>query len=307
MNAIDLLINGILVLIMLSVGFSLTFKSFEKTFTQPKALIAGLILQMIALPLMAFLLTLPFNLPAAFKVGVIILAACPGGMTSNFLTYLLNANTALSISLTVINSLLAPFTIPILVNLAIYYFLGYSSNIQLGFWETAGQICVITLVPVFTGVMIKGRYPKFAEETEKILKWVSIALLALLFIIKFFASENMGGTGISPAEIFQILPLSVLVNFAALFSGYALAKAIKLDADDQVTLGIGVGIQNTTLSFLIASSLLGNEEMIKPALVYTMFTFFTAVIFGLWIKPGEIAGLRKRINNLGSLLRKKTT
>lgn len=285
MDFIDILINGILVLIMLGIGFSLSFKSFGDTFYQPKAFLLGLFLQIIWLPLIAFALVSISTLPIPFKIGIVILSACPGGITSNFISYLLGGNTALSIALTVTNSLLAPLTIPFIVNIAITHFLGSTSELRLGFWVTASQIFIITIIPVTFGILLKRKWPDFASYAEKILRWVSLVLLATLFLIKFFAAESMGGAGMSQKEVFQIFPTSLLVNLAAMYSGYAFAKMFGLGQPDQLTLGVEVGIQNTSLGFLIAGVLLGNEDMLKPSLVYAMFTFFTAFFYGFLLRP----------------------
>lgn len=291
MEFIDLLINGILVLIMLGIGFSLSFRSFTNTFQRPKAFMVGLFLQIILLPVLAFTIVAFSELPDAFKVGIVILSACPGGVTSNFLSYLLGGNPALSISLTVTNSFLAPLTIPIIVNLAIVYFLGQTADLKLGFWVTAGQIFSITIIPVTVGILLKSRWPAFAMRAERILRWLSLVLLALLFLIKFFASENMGGAGMSTKEVIQIFPFSLLVNLGALLSGYAFAKLFQLGKSNQLTLGVEVGIQNTSLGFLIAGVLLGNEDMLKPSLVYAMFTFFTAFFYAYLLRsPNAILG-----------------
>lgn len=284
MTYIDLLINGILVLIMLGIGFSLHFNSFGDTFKKPKAYLLGLFLQIVFLPTLAFSIVLLADLPIAFKVGIVILSACPGGITSNFLSYLLGGNPALSIALTVTNSFLAPFTIPIIVNFSIAHFMGVTSDLRLGFWVTASQIFSITIIPVTIGILIKRRWPQFATRAERILRWLSLALLALLFLIKFFASENMGGAGMSQAEALQIFPYSLAVNLGAMLSGFAFAKAFGLGRPDQLTLGVEIGIQNTSLGFLIAAVLLGNEEMLKPSLVYAMFTFFTAFFYAFLLR-----------------------
>lgn len=288
MNLVDLLIGGILAFIMLSVGMSLNWKDFKDTFAAPKAYLGGLFLQILVLPSLAFLIATLAPLPLAFKLGIIVLSTCPGGTTSNFVTYLLNANAALSICLTVTNSFIALFSIPFIVNLGLQHFYGTSTNMVLPVWDTIQQIFSIILVPVFLGVFIRRWRPAFADRLQAPLKWITLIFLAILFLIKFLASEGSGGTGITMAEIQQILPFSVLGNALNLLAGFSLAYFIlKLKKNDQVTLGVEVGIQNTSLAFLIGGTLLGNEDVLKPALVYAMFTFFTAIIYGLVVKPEE--------------------
>jgi bile acid:Na+ symporter, BASS family len=272
---------------MLSVGLSLSMRSFYVTFARPRAFITGLALQMVWLPLMAFLLIMIPGLPVAFKIGIIILAACPGGMTSNFLSYLLNANAALSIALTVVNSVLAIFTIPIIVNLALGHFLHTRADLHLPFWGTVRQIFFISIVPVILGIIVRRWRPVFAHRIQDILKWVTVFLLAVLFLIKFFASENQGGSGITTEEILIIFPFSLAINTLALASGYFAGQLQGLSDSDRITLGIEIGIQNTSLAFVVAGTFLQNEDMLKPALVYAMFTFFTALLYGLIIRPRE--------------------
>ncbi len=291
MTWIDWLISGILFFIMLSVRLSLSSRSFIVTFARPKAFFLGLFLQIIFLPIMAFSVVYFSDLPLAFRVGIVILAACPGGMTSNFISYLLNANAALSIALTVTNSFIALVSIPFIVNLSLGFFLDEGASIQLSVWETIRQIFTVTIVPVFIGLFLRRRDPERAIRLERNLKWITVFLLAILFLIKFFAGEDQGGTGITIAEIGQILPYSMLVNALGLLSGYFAGRLFTMDRSNQLTLGVEVGIQNTSLAFLIATTMIGDEDMLKPALIYAMFTFFSALLYGLWVKPEQ----RKRV------------
>lgn len=288
MNVVDILIGGILAFIMLSVGMSLKWKDFVYTFSRPKAYLGGLCLQLLVLPSLAFVIASLAPLPLPYKLGIVVLSTCPGGTTSNFVTYLLNANAALSICLTVTNSFIALFSIPLIVNIGLQHFYGTSTDMSLPFMETIQQIVTIIILPVFMGVGIRKYYPAFADQIKTPLKWITLIFLAILFLVKFLAGENAGGTGITMDEIRQILPYSILGNFLNLLAGFSVAYfVLKLKKEDQITLGVEVGIQNTSLAFLIGGTLLANEEVLKPALVYAMFTFFTAIIYGLLIKPEE--------------------
>lgn len=294
MNFIDLLISGVLAFIMLSVGLSLAERNFYYTFSRPRSFLVGIFLQIIVLPVLAFSVASISGLPPAFQVGVMVLAACPGGMTSNFISYLLHANTALSISLTVGNSIIALVSIPFVVNLAIDHFMPGTGGItRLPFSSTTGRILLIVLLPVLIGILIRRWFPRFADRSRLALRWITVILLGLLFIIKLFAPESQGGSGINWSEIKMILPYSVLINLLALTAGMTLGKLTNRTRDDQLTLGVEIGIQNTSLAFLIAATLLGNEDMLKPALVYAMFTFFTALFYGLLLKPDAWGRLKR--------------
>lgn len=293
MSFVDILISGILGFVMFSVGLSLTWRNFVVTFARPRAYLGGLFLQVIVLPLLAFTIASLAQLPPAFKVGIMILSTCPGGTTSNFVTYLLNANTALSISLTVTNSFIALISVPLIVSFSVDHFLGAQANISLPILATIRQIITVILLPTFLGILVRRYFPKTAINTQRPLKWITVILLALLFIIKFFADADQGGTGITLAEIRQLLPYSITGNLLNLLAGFGLATLLGLKINDKVTMGVEVGIQNTSLAFLIGGTLLANEDTLKPALVYAMFTFFTALIYGLIVKPTEWAALKK--------------
>ncbi len=289
MTFIDLLISSILAFIMVSVGLSLTERDFAVNFRRPRAYFSGVFTQMLILPLLAFGVANISGLPPEFQVGILILASCPGGMTSSFLSYLLGANAALSVTLVVTNSFIALVTVPLIVNGALLWFMGQDTHLTLPFWDTVLQIFSITIVPVFAGVLLRRKFPDFAERVQNPFKWITLTLLALLFAIKFFAGENQGGSGITTADILEILPYSVLVNLLGLSAGYLVARLQGFSVKNRITIGIEVGIQNTNLAFLIAGSLIGNEAMLKPALVYAMFSFFTALGYGLVQKPGAIS------------------
>lgn len=292
---IDVLISVVLAVIMFSIGLSLIPIIFRHLLTHPKALATGLILQLIFLPLLAFGVCFTLKLPPAFATGLVILAACPGGMTSNFISYLLKANTALAVSLTICNTALTIISIPLISNLALSTFWTGEGISQLPFLPTAGRISLIVLLPVLMGMFFRARRQVQAKFLQQRLRWVSVVLLAVLFTLKLFAPTAIGGSNLTVAEIGIILPASLLINFGALLSGRVAGRLAGLDRNDQLTLGVEVGIQNTSLAFLITGSMLGNEQMLKPALIYAAFTFFTAMIYGLWVKPEMWGELKSEI------------
>jgi len=277
----------------------LTVQNFKSIIQTPKPVITGLSAQMIALPIIAFTFAMFSNLKPELKVGIVILSACPGGTTSNFITYLLNGNTALSISLTTINSFFTLFSIPLIVNIALVSFLGENTKFQLPFFETILQIFYITIIPATIGVLIKSKLPRLAKRLNhkvsinigmlkamkfNLIKSITIILLGIVFAIKLFASEGSGGAGLTKDDFLQLLPIGLLFNITGLLFGYFVSVSMKLKNSTPMTIGIEVGLQNTTLAFLIAGTLLQNPVMQKPALVYAFFSFWTAIIFGLITK-----------------------
>ena len=171
-----------LFIIMLGMGLGLTVKDFTRIFVEPKAVIIGLIAQLIIVPVVGFLLAIFFPLSPELAVGVVILAACPGGPTSNLVTYLVKGNVALSITLTAISSLVTVFTIPLVVNLAMQQFMTESVALQLPFLKTVIQIAVITLIPVSLGMLTHHYAPTLAATIEKKVKWLSLFFLGLIIV-----------------------------------------------------------------------------------------------------------------------------
>ncbi|TXF87854.1 bile acid:sodium symporter family protein [Neolewinella aurantiaca] len=290
---IDFLIGLILALIMFSIGLSLKTDNFRQLASHPRVLLLGLGLQLLLLPAIAFSVAFLFKLPPAFAAGVVILSACPGGLSSNFISFLLKANTTLAVSLTICNTSLSMLTIPVIVNLGLATFWTGEGLRQLPLLPTAGQIFLIVLVPVISGMIFRARRTARAEYLQPRLRWLSLFLLGTLFALKLLAPADAGGSNLLISETLTILPASLAVNACALLSGFLFGRLFGFGRNDQITLGVEAGIQNTSLAFLITSALLENEQMLKPALVYAMFTFFTGLAYGLWLKPGMWNALRK--------------
>lgn len=276
---VDVAVGGVLGLVMFGVGLSLTLTDFIHIIRHPRAFFSALGAQMLGLPLIAFLICLLAPLPAALKVGLIILSVSPGGATSGFLTYLWRGNVALSLSLTSVNSFLTLFSIPVLVNIGLQVFMGRETDLHLPFWETVSHIFFITIIPASIGLLLRRHYPVFAERISKPAKYVMLFLLGVVFTIKLFAGERHGGAGLSVHDFMVITPFALLQNASCLLFGYFFMKWMDLPHPSRLTAAMESGVQNTTLAFLIASNMLGNQEMVKPALVYSLYSFWTACLF----------------------------
>jgi BASS family bile acid:Na+ symporter len=276
---VDYAVSTVLGLVMFGVGLSLKLEDFVQIVRHPKALLTALTAQMLGLPLIAFSISLLAPLPAEIKVGLIILAASPGGATSGFLTYLWKGNVALSLSVTSVNSFLTLFSIPVVVNLGLRVFLGQSTDLHLPFWDTVYQIFFITMIPATFGLLIRRHFPVFAEKIAQPSKYVMLFLLGVVFTIKLFAGESQGGAGLTVHDFWLITPFALLQNASCLFFGYFFLQWQGLPHQSRITAAMESGVQNTTLAFLIASNLLQNVEMVKPALVYSLYSFWTACLF----------------------------
>ncbi len=278
---VDMAVSAVLALIMFGVGLTLTVDDFVRIVRYPKAYFSALSAQMLGLPVLAFFINLLAPISPALKVGFLILSASPGGATSGFLTYLWRGNVALSLSLTATNSFLTLFTIPVVVNAALLFFLGRGTDLHLPFWDTVRQVFFITIVPAAMGVAIRHYYPYFAQRVSRPARYIMLVLLAIVFLVKMFAGEQHGGAGLTLNDFLAITPVALVQNAASLFFGYFFLHWMRQPHPSRLTAAFECGVQNTTLAFLIASVLLGNQEMVKPALVYSSYSFWTACLFGI--------------------------
>lgn len=277
-----------LALIMLGMGLSLTTRDFRNIFMHPKAVILGLVSQMIVLPLFAILVAQFSGLSDELKVGLVLIAACPGGAVSNLITHLLKGNVALSVSMTTVNSFITIFTIPAIVGIALHYFIGDSKEITLDFWATFIRVLLITVLPCVVGVIIHQQHKLFAESLEKPLKLIMPISLALMMIGSIFLEKKENVVPITFQEYLTVIIPCLILNLGGMFIGFYIAKAFGLIKKNQITIAIEVGLQNTGLAIFVATSLLHNQRMAIPSAVYALFTFFSAAIFGFLVNKEEI-------------------
>ena len=265
--------------VMLGMGLGLTLEDFTRVLLYPKAVVVGLLAQLVLLPILGFILASIFSLSPELAVGVMILAACPGGPTSNLVTYLARGNVALSITLTAISSLITVFTIPLVVNLATGAFMEEVTALQLPFLATVLQIAVITIIPVAIGMALHYYLPQFAARVERGVKWLSLALLGLI-IAGLLVQQRQSVAGFFA----QVGLVTLTLNLAAMALGYLVAGVARLDRPSATAITVEVGIQNGTLAIAIASAptLLNQPNLAIPAAIYSLLMFATGGAFAWW-------------------------
>jgi len=269
-------------IITLGMGLSLTDRDFKNIFVQPKAVIIGLCCQMILLPVIAWLIVRSIEIKPVYKVGLMIIAACPGGATSNLVTYLLRGNVALSISMTAINSLITLITIPLVVHFSLEAFLQEDAAIPMKVGETILKVFLITILPAFTGTRLRKHFPEFAVGLEKPLRIILPLLLMLVYLGVIFIDQD--ATENTRADFIRIFPHALLLNFLAMGSGLLIARLMRLRVINQFTISIEVGLQNSALAIYVAITLLQSREMALVPIVYGSFTFFSTLLFGWFVK-----------------------
>jgi BASS family bile acid:Na+ symporter len=261
-----------LAFIMLGMGLSLTVKDFKNVVLYPKAILLGLITQLVLLPVVGYLLIQGFGLTGTMAVGLMILAACPGGPTSNLITHLSRGDTALSISLTAVSSFVTVITIPLIVNFAIRHF-GEEGSISLPVFETIVQIVGVTVIPVSIGMFLNQKFPVISQRADRPVRIASAVFFALIIAAAILKERES-----LPAFLAEAGLVTIALNIITLLVGYYLAKLFLLPKSQQISISIESGIQNGTLGIMIAATLLKNSEMTIPIVIYSLLMFLTAAV-----------------------------
>lgn len=265
-------------IIMLGLGLSLTLGDFARIAKHPKAVVIALVCQLVLLPAVCFGLVLAFQLPPVLAVGMMLLAASPGGTTANLYSHLFRGDIALNISLTAINSIIAVFTLPIIVNLSIAYFEPGEGQVGIQFAK-ALEVFAIVLLPVAVGMLIRWWKPAFAARMDKPVRIASVIILAVVI-----AGAVVSNRAILLENIGALAGITVLFCVLSLTIGFLVPRLFRVSREQAVASSFEIGIHNATLAIVIAQTVLGNIEMSLPAAVYGVLMFFVAAAFGFLIR-----------------------
>lgn len=262
----------ILALIMIGMGMSLTMEDFRRVVVYPKAVAIGVIGQILFLPLVGFAMAGLFPLTPELAVGVIILAACPGGVASNLVAHLSKGDTALSVTLTVISSFLAPITVPLIISLGLKVFMG-AEGVELPILSTSFQVFLITVPTILAGMFIRAKAPGFADKMERFVK--SFALLFLVLLIIGVAVKERANL---PGFLKMAGPVCLSLCFCTGGAGFIAGRLFSLNLRQSVSICVEVGFQNSTLALVIASSFLQNAQMAVSPAIYTVIMYILSGI-----------------------------
>ncbi|MEM7063799.1 MAG: bile acid:sodium symporter family protein [Cyanobacteria bacterium P01_B01_bin.77] len=268
-------------IIMLGMGLSLTLDDFKRILVEPKPVILGLFAQLVILPTTGFLLAKFFSLSPELAIGLMIITACPGGVTSNILTYFAEGNVALSITLTAISSLVTILTIPLAINISMQTFMGGEIALRLPFLNTVIQIAMVTLMPVVLGIVTHRYRPRLAAKIEKGVKYFSLGFLAVV-IISILIRERANLS----TFFLQAGWVTLMLNVVAMGLGYGISTLAQLHRRSIRAITIEVGFQNIPLALVIANgpTLLNNSSMAIPAVTYGLLMFVTSGAFIALVK-----------------------
>lgn len=265
-----------LAVIMFGLGLDLTPTDFRRVGKHPKAVVIALVCQLLLLPAICFGLVVLFDLPALLGIGMLLLAASPGGTTANLFSHLFRGDVALNITLTAINSIIALVTLPIITSLAISYF-DRNDDISMPFIEVV-KVFVIILVPVGIGMFVRDRSPGFAARMDKPVRIASAVILAVLVLaIMVDQREDV------LAYLAKVGVAAALFCLASLAIGYLVPKALGIVEGQAIASSFEIGVHNATLAIFIAVEVLDNVEISIPGAVYGVLMFPLAALWGMFI------------------------
>ncbi|MDZ4233669.1 MAG: bile acid:sodium symporter [Dietzia sp.] len=275
---IDIGLPVALAIIMVGIGLSLTKEHFAVQARSPWATIVGLFGQLVLVPLTGVVVALVFGLPAMLALGVVLVAATPGGATSNLITYLARGNVALSVILTALTSVAVILTLPMWFGIGARVIPGASdAEVTVPLGQTFGLLLGVILIPVLLGMLLRARRPALAARIERFVGIVGLVVLVLLIV-----GIVLGERDRIVDLVVAVGPAVVVLNLALIVVGGLLAWVCRLRRAEQIAIAVEFGIKNTTLTLLIAFTVIGDEEVGLAAAVYSIVMYVTAflVVYG---------------------------
>ena len=267
-----------LALIMLTLGLGLTIKDFTRVIKQPKDFIVGLICQLILLPIVAFIIIKVFQISTELALGLMIIAAAPGGVTSNVLTKFANGDVALSISLTAIVSLISIISVPLIIFGSADLLNIKTSTTNISMNEIALKMFFVVTLPVIVGMILRKFFPFFSNE-EQLIQRISIFLFIIVFVA-IWVEENQN-------IIFYIKQsgiITLVLNIIMMVLGYYVAKIFASGVEQRKCISLECGLQNGTLAVFVATQIFDEITYIVPTATYALIMFVTSIFFVLFIR-----------------------
>jgi len=265
-------------IIMFGLGLSLTLADFARVARHPRAVLIALVCQLVLLPAICFGLVLAFQLPPILAVGMMMLAASPGGTTANLYSHLFRGDIALNITLTAINSVVAVVTLPIITNLAIAYFRPFDDSLGMQ-WAKTVEVFAIVLLPVVAGMIVRRLWPAFARAMDRPVRIISVVVL--IVVIAGAVASNWALLVENAGRLAAITVLFCLISLAV---GYWVPRWLRIERRQAIASSFEIGIHNATLAIVIAQTVMGSVELSLPAAVYGVLMFFIAFGFGFAIR-----------------------
>ena len=268
-----------LALIMLALGLGLSGQDFLRVIKQPKDFIVGLICQLVLLPIIAFILIKIFNTPLELALGVMIIAAAPGGVTSNVLTKFANGDVALSVSLTAIISLMSIISVPFIVFMSADLLEISNISKEISMIGISMKMFLVVTLPVLLGMVIRKFATNFITSKTQIIQRISIILFAIVFAAIWVEEwENI------MSYIAQAGAITLVLNIVMMIVGYYVAKFLASGVAQRKCISLECGLQNGTLAVFVASQLFSDITFLVPTAAYALIMFVTSILFVLFVR-----------------------
>lgn len=265
-------------IIMFGLGLSLRPADFARVAKHPKAVVIALVCQLVLLPALCLGLVVLFQLPPVLAVGMMLLAASPGGTTANLYSHLFRGDVALNISLTAVNSVIAVLTLPLITNLAILWFMPGQDELGVQFAK-AVEVFAIVLLPVVLGMLVRWWKPGFATRMDKPVRIASMLILAIVI-----AGAVVSNWQLLIDNIGRLALITVVFCLLSLAIGFLVPRLFRVEPRQAVASSFEIGIHNATLAIVIAQTVIGSIEMSLPGAVYGVLMFFVALGWGFLIR-----------------------
>lgn len=274
---IDVGLPAALFLIMIGMGLTLTLRDFREVLIAPRATIYGVVAQTLLLPLLALALAWLLQLDPLLAVGLVVIAACPGGTTSNIFAYLAGADVALSVVLTVLASLVTILSLPLFTELALGWFRDGEADVSLPLGRTMLSLLVIVIVPLMIGMTVREWAPTVAARAERFVGAFGLLVLALVVAAILV---SLGDQVVTLAR--QGTLLALLLNVLGIALGLGGGRLLGIDLRQSLTIAIELGLKNATLGLMVTLTLLHSNEMSVPSAVYGVLMFFLGALLVLF-------------------------
>tara|TARA_A100001015_G_scaffold93771_1_gene104316 strand:- start:64 stop:912 length:849 start_codon:yes stop_codon:yes gene_type:complete len=268
-----------LALIMLALGLGLTVQDFLRVAKQPKDFLVGLICQLLLLPFIAFLLLKIFNLPTEIALGVMIIAAAPGGVTSNVLTKFANGDVALSISLTAIISLISIFSVPFIVFKSADLLKVSEISNEISMIGISMKMFLVVTMPVIIGMLIRKFATNFVTSRSKLIERFSVILFVIVFAAIWIEEWKNILSYIQQAGL-----ITLVLNITMMIIGYYVAKLLTSGIEQRKSISLECGLQNGTLAVFVSSQLFNDITYLIPTATYAIIMFLTSLIFVFFVR-----------------------
>jgi len=282
-----------LFLVMMGLGLTLSIDDILRVIIMPKAVLTGLAGQLILLPLVAFGLAFVMNPAPVIAIGLILLAACPGGITSNAYVFASRGDIALSVTLTTVASLFTVVTMPLLAWLALDTFAEAGDMLEVPVSNMMRSLAHLTVLPIGIGMTFRKFKPAFAERMVEPVRKMALGILIMVIITNtYFSIDTL------KQYMVQAGVAALVLNVVCMSMGYGLTRVAKLNVDQTISITYEVGLQNLSLALVLANTLLGVPDYAAVTLIYGFFMKFTALSFMAYAK--KLKGIEKAAGEVAS-------